>query len=1008
MIDTSIRARLRRLFSTQVIVRKVGANKIKVTDTSKLQAGGNPYGSTYVDRFAGLHTNRTMGVTGIGNAYSFHAVKTQLYTDYEAMDLDPIISSALDIYADESTTYSENNIVLEIKTEDARIQKILHNLFYDVLNVEYNLWPWVRNMCKYGDFYLYLDINEELGVVNVMPISAYELERQEGYDPENPYSVRFTFIGKNSVYSSNEKNTHFEYYEIAHFRMLSDTNFLPYGKSMIEGARKLFKQLVLMEDAMLLQRIMRAPERRIFKIDVGNIPPTEVDSHIQNIITKVKKVPYMDPQTGEYNLKFNMQNMLEDFYLPVRGSESGTSIETLPGLSNDGQIEDIEYLRNKMMAALKIPKAFLGYDEGIQGKCISPLTMIPLIDGRVLTVSDLIDEFNAGKQNYVYSLDTDTNSIVPGEIEWAGYTRLNTQIVRVNLDNGKYIECTPDHKFLTRNGEWIEAQDLNTGQALMPLYLGNGGYKKHYTTVYNPSTEKYTLVHRLVADHYNIKEDGKVIHHKDYNSRNNNPDNLDGSMTFFEHREFHQKNAHEWNKSPAMVQYRNSPQFLINSSNGGKKGGAKSAKQLGEYARTHAPVNKLPRYDYTCEICGCKLVGRLGVPNNKTCAAGGCISAIARNRKIGNTYNCKFNKVPYDILLETAKVSNSFKDLESKLGITRATLNRVFELYDINKEDFVFAHMPLALSNKGFMQNYRQYESHYANHTVLNVEWLSENIDTCDLTINRYHNFGTDAGVIIHNSTLAAEDVRFARTIERIQRIVISELYKIAVVHLYTQGFEDADLVNFELNLTSPSIIYERQKVELMKEKIDLANTLIESKLFSRKFIYENIFDMDQNGWQNEQELVVEDTKQEFRLEQIKSEGNDPKVTKQSYGTPHDIASMHVSSKYEDPRLREYVPGPGRPNAKTNFESDRDVDGPDPIGMKDVSDTFKVDTGMTKTPKTSSAFGENTKYIGSILHSMKQNKLTKSTSVAQTLNEHVEPNDTGTLLDESRLDSFNV
>ena len=625
MIDTSIRARLRRLFSTQVIVRKVGTDKIKVTDTSKLQAGGNPYGSTYVDRFAGLHTNRTMGVTGIGNAYSFHAVKTQLYTDYEAMDLDPIISSALDIYADESTTYSENNIVLEIKTEDARIQKILHNLFYDVLNVEYNLWPWVRNMCKYGDFYLYLDINEELGVVNVMPISAYELERQEGYDPENPYSVRFTFIGKNSVYSSNEKNTHFEYYEIAHFRMLSDTNFLPYGKSMIEGARKLFKQLVLMEDAMLLQRIMRAPERRIFKIDVGNIPPTEVDSHIQNIITKVKKVPYMDPQTGEYNLKFNMQNMLEDFYLPVRGSESGTSIETLPGLSNDGQIEDIEYLRNKMMAALKIPKAFLGYDEGIQGK-----------------------------------------------------------------------------------------------------------------------------------------------------------------------------------------------------------------------------------------------------------------------------------------------------------------------------------------------------------------------------------------------STLAAEDVRFARTIERIQRIVISELYKIAVVHLYTQGFEDADLVNFELNLTSPSIIYERQKVELMKEKIDLANTLIESKLFSRKFIYENIFDMDQNGWQNEQELVVEDTKQEFRLEQIKSEGNDPKLTKQSYGTPHDIASMHVSSKYEDPRLREYVPGPGRPNAKTNFESDRDVDGPDPIGMKDVSDTFKVDTGMTKTPKTSSAFGENTKYIGSILHSMKQNKLAKSTSVAQTLNEHVEPSDTGTLLDESRLDSFNV
>ena len=627
MADTSLRARLRRLFSTQVVVRKVGTDKIKVVDTSKLQAGGNPYGSTYVDRFAGLHTNRTMGVTGIGNAYSFHAVKTQLYTDYEAMDLDPIISSALDIYADESTTYSENNAVLEIKSDDARVQKILYNLFYDVLNIEYNLWPWVRNMCKYGDFYLYLDLNEELGIVNVMPISAYELERQEGYDPENPYSVRFTFIGKNSVYSQNGSNNHFDYSEIAHFRMLSDTNFLPYGKSMIEGARKLFKQLILMEDAMLLQRIMRAPERRIFKIDVGNIPPNEVDSHIQNIITKVKKIPYVDPQTGDYNLKFNMQNMLEDFYLPVRGSESGTSIETLPGLSSDGQIEDIEYLRNKMMAALKIPKAFLGYDEGIQGK-----------------------------------------------------------------------------------------------------------------------------------------------------------------------------------------------------------------------------------------------------------------------------------------------------------------------------------------------------------------------------------------------STLAAEDVRFARTIERIQKIVLSELYKIAVIHLYAQGFEDADLVNFELNLTSPSIIYERQKVELMKEKIDLANTLIESKLFSRKYIYEYLFNMSEDKWKNERDLVAEDTKEEFRLEQIKSEGNDPKVTKQSYGTPHDIASMHVANKYEDPRLRDNIGGPGRPRAKTNFESDRDVDGPDPLGMKDVSDTFKVDTGTggSITLDKRSGFGENAKYIGTILHSMKHARTAKSSSIKQTLNESTESEDSGTLLDESRLDSFDV
>ncbi len=158
-----------------------------------------------------------------------------------------------------------------------------------------------------------------------------------------------------------------ENYQIAHFRLLSDSNFLPYGKSTLEGARRVWKQLSLMEDAMLIHRIMRAPEKRIFKVDIGNIPPNEVDNHMQRIMDQMKKVPYLDQQTGDYNLRFNLQNMVEDFFLPVRGSDSGTSIDNLPGLEWTGT-DDIEYLRNKMMAALKIPKAFLGYDESLSGK----------------------------------------------------------------------------------------------------------------------------------------------------------------------------------------------------------------------------------------------------------------------------------------------------------------------------------------------------------------------------------------------------------------------------------------------------------------------------------------------------------------------------------------------------------------------------------------------------------------------------------------------------------------
>ena len=136
---------------------------------------------------------------------------------------------------------------------------------------------------------------------------------------------------------------------------------------MVEGTRKVWKQLMLMEDAMLIHRIMRAPEKRIFRLDIGNIPPAEVDNYMEKVISKMKKAPYVDENTGDYNLKYNMQNITEDFFLPVRGGDSGTSIDSLPGLTYEA-IDDIEYLRNKLLASLRVPKAFLGFEEEVGSK----------------------------------------------------------------------------------------------------------------------------------------------------------------------------------------------------------------------------------------------------------------------------------------------------------------------------------------------------------------------------------------------------------------------------------------------------------------------------------------------------------------------------------------------------------------------------------------------------------------------------------------------------------------
>ena len=529
MADTSLFTRLQRLFSTDVIVRNVGGNELKVMDVDSIQQSGDVATNSLMDRYNRLYSPSSTSLLGSQININWQYLRTMVYSDYDNMDYDAIVASALDIISDESTLKNDMGEVLHIKSSDDDIQQILYNLFYDVLNIEFNLWSWIRQMCKYGDFFLKLEIAEKYGVFNVIPYQAYHIERQENYDPEHPNSVRFAyspegFYGGSSGYYGvpevqakiKEQNTIvFENYEMAHFRLMTDVNYLPYGRAYIEPARRIFKQYSLMEDAMLIHRISRSPDRRVFYINVGSIPPNEVENFMQKTISTMKRTPLVDNQTGEYNLKYNMQNLMEDFYIPVRGNDQTTKIETSPGLNYDG-IADVEYLRDKLFAALKIPKAYMGYEKDLTGK-----------------------------------------------------------------------------------------------------------------------------------------------------------------------------------------------------------------------------------------------------------------------------------------------------------------------------------------------------------------------------------------------ATLAAEDIRFARTIDRIQRIVLSELYKIALVHLYTQGYTSDNLTNFELSLTTPSIIYDQERVALMTEKMTLAQQMIESKIISTDWIYENIFHFSQDQYEEMRDLVAQDQKRKFRLTQIEAEGNDPLETGKSYGTPHDLASLYGRGRYE-------------------------------------------------------------------------------------------------------------
>ena len=568
MADTSIFSRLRRLFSTDVIIRNEGGSQLKVVDTDHIQTSGEFQTNSLVDRFGKIYTNPA-ATSLLGQQFNlqYQYLRTYLYSDYDTMDTDAIVASALDIISDECTLKNDMGEVLQIRSSDDDIQKILYNLFYDVLNIEFNLWSWTRQMCKYGDFFLKLEIAEKFGVYNVIPYTAYHIQRRENFDMENPAKVQFLYspdgyyTGGSGYYATpNTKPTEnqivFDNYEMAHFRLLTDVNYLPYGRSYLEPGRRLFKQYVLMEDAMLIHRIARAPEKRIFYVNVGNIPPQEVEAFMQKTINTMKKTPLMDEKTGEYNLKYNMQNLLEDFYIPVRGNDTATKIDTTKGLEYNG-IEDVAYLRDKLFAALKVPKAFMGYEKDLTGK-----------------------------------------------------------------------------------------------------------------------------------------------------------------------------------------------------------------------------------------------------------------------------------------------------------------------------------------------------------------------------------------------ATLAAEDIRFARTIDRIQRILLSELYKIALVHLYTQGYDGEQLTNFELKLTTPSIIAEQEKVALLKEKVELAQSMIETKIIPTDWIYDNVFQFSQDQYDEYRDLIIQDQKRAFRNTQIAEEGNDPVETGRSYGTPHDLASLYGRERYQDNSLPDGYDEKaelGRPKEKaSNINTQDNAFGRDRLGRKDM------------------------------------------------------------------------
>jgi hypothetical protein len=307
-------------------------------------------------------------------AVYYEPTRLAAFYDYESMEYTPEISTALDIYSEESTTPNQDGYVLQVYSESKRIKSILVDLFVNVLDINTNLPMWIRNMCKYGDNFVNLKIDSDKGVTGCMQLPNIEIERLERGIESKTSTATVNVNRKDLKFIWKVKSTEFNTWEIGHFRLLGDDRKLPYGTSMLEKARRIWKQLVLAEDAMLIYRTSRAPERRVFKVFVGNMDDKDVEPYVQRVANKFKRDQVVDRKTGNVDLRFNQMAVDQDYFIPVRDATATNPIDTLPGGTNLSEIADIEYIQKKLVTALRVPKAYLGFEEPVgDGKNLSLL-----------------------------------------------------------------------------------------------------------------------------------------------------------------------------------------------------------------------------------------------------------------------------------------------------------------------------------------------------------------------------------------------------------------------------------------------------------------------------------------------------------------------------------------------------------------------------------------------------------------------------------------------------------
>ena len=687
-----------------------------------------------------------------------------MYRDADLMDAFPEIGAALDIVSEESALADSLGSIVTVQSKSERVKSILEDLFVNRLNLQLTAQMVIRAMCKYGNQFMLLDIDHKNGVKGWKQLPVFNVERIEN-GIQNPYGAGAS-IAVNGVnidnadlstqfiwLDDNNSQIPFRDWQIAHFRLITNSLYLPYGVSYLNAARRHWRMLSLMEDMMLIYRLERSVERRVYKIFVGAIDDADVGAYVEQIANEFKRTPIIDPMTGQLDLRKNI--------LPVHKD-----------------------------------------------------TPIPLLDGRTITIEELSKEFSEGKENYVYSIQDKTLKIVPGKVVWCGKNYTAEKLIRITLDDGSHFDLAAEHELIMRDGVKKRADEVSVGESVMPFYRKVDKDSKklfdRYEKVFNPNSGKYEFTHRIIAETVEKENDlYNTVHHKDFNKYNNSPCNLTWVAT---------SKSWEGNGRTNRIQKLNIhfDDFIWDSLRDnilGKK--IVNRKTMLEYINDNLidhliEINDNKRLENNHFISREVLENRIRERN--FCTITEYIKSMLKNHKIAKIETIEGDDVycmtvvgqngeedRHNFAIRSLKSDGSLND--SGCFVSNCADQDLF--IPVRDEN---AATPIDTLSAG------------QNMTALDdIKFVQNKVLTALRIPKSFLNFEETAG---DGKNLALMDIRFTRTVNRIQQAFLMELTKVASIHLFLLGFDD-ELNNFTLSMKNPSTQAEQLEIETTQKKID-------------------------------------------------------------------------------------------------------------------------------------------------------------------------------------------